>query len=101
MKPYYLAATFVAIAAITVLLGAILILNSGKSQINKTYVPTQTTQTTIVKPATSPIPVPLTETDADKTFVSTDIDIQTTLNQADQDLGDINTIDQSQDSTSL
>lgn len=99
MKPYYLAAAFVALAAITVLLGAILILNSGKSQINKTYVPTQTVTT--VKPTTSPVPVPLTEPDADKTFTSIDIDIQATLNQTDQDLGEINTIDQSQDSVAL
>ncbi len=100
MKPYYLAATFIGIAAVTVILGALLVITSSKKlEVNNNYVPTQTQ--VVTKPVFSPTPVPLAESQTDSTLSQTDTDIQATLNQTSQDLGEINNIDASQDAINL
>lgn len=101
MKPYYLAATFIGIAAVTLILGAIIVFNSKKPEVNKTYVPQKTANKQQVIPTSSPAPVPLSQQETDKTLTSTDMDIQTTLNQADEDLKEIDNTNTTSDSTNL
>lgn len=98
MRPHYLAMLFIATTTVIVLLSFVLVFTSQKKELNKISLPQiPTVENTEFKPVLNP----LREEEADSTLLMTDTDIQTTLNQTDQDLNEIKNTDTSADNQSI